>query len=115
MHFTDIIPALTLLSTANAALMLGTSSSGGTYTWLRGQTPCGGTYLDPICGIDFTVPGGGAAFQYEGCNNATPNLPQYNERNGNFDANCALLTEGTHTCGGSINVMTTYAICNSAD
>ncbi|KAL2054393.1 hypothetical protein ABVK25_005141 [Lepraria finkii] len=65
------------LTTALAFLMLGTSSdSDTTYNWLRGQAPCTGTPLNPIYSIQFTVPGGGANFDYQGYNNHVPyNLP----------------------------------------
>ena len=117
MHLRPLAASLALLTAANAALMLGTSSdSGTTYTWLHGQTPCTGTPLNPICGIQFTRVRGGANFDYQSCNNQAPyNLPGYNHCNGARDATCALLSEGTHSCWGSIGMMTTYGISDSGN
>lgn len=91
------------LTTALAFLMLGTSSdSDTTYNWLRRETPCTGTPLNPICSIQFTVPSGGANFDYQGYNNHVPyNLPAWNDRNYARDATCALLSERSHFYWGS--------------
>ena len=115
MHSTILIAALSMLSAANAALLLGTASDGPSeyYTWLQGQDPCSGTSLntDP-CAEPFTVPNGNALFNYVGC---SPAFPQYNERNGKYDAECGAFTEGPHQCGVDIGTITTYAICDSAN
>lgn len=74
MHSTILLGALALLSTANAALMMGLDSNGKTYTWLQSDDTCEATYLSTICNTDFTVHEGGATFQFIGCNNEVPNV-----------------------------------------
>ena len=109
MHLQPLAISLALLTAANAALMLGTSSdSGTTYTWLHRST-LSAVFSSP-------VPGGGANFDHQGCKNQVPyNLPSYNDCNGARDATCALLSEGTHSCGESIGTTTTYGICDSGN
>lgn len=109
MHSSILTGALALLTTANAALMMGIDSSGGTYTWLQSEDACEATYLYDICNTDFTVEGGGATFQFIGCNDQVPNMPQYNTRNGNRDANCKA-ADGEGICQQN-SLYTIYAVC----
>lgn len=115
MHSSTVSAALALLlTTANAAIVLGVSANGGTYAWLQSQGACNAQYLDPICNTDFRVPAGGAVFQLIGCNDATPNVPQYNTRNGNRDANCTPSNDGGNCYdvdGVVLSSYTAYTVC----
>lgn len=116
MHSSSLTAALALLlTTANGAIVLGLSSDGGTYAWLQSAGACNAQYLDPICNTDFEVPSGGATFQLIGCNNQTPNVPQYNTRNGNRDANCTPANDDgncyTVDSGILVSSYTAYTVC----